>query len=128
MQTQDGQQGLVPVNYIDKLDIPEAQVNNVSPTGVAGSGGLVNSTPPQANSMDSSSPPDTPSDEVIACMQQHMERDNHANASTCQMHVACQCMYCMYMPMCAACSSGKVMPMQIDADACDMPCAHARCM
>lgn len=31
MRSTDGKQGLVPVNYIDKLDIPESQLSSVSP-------------------------------------------------------------------------------------------------
>lgn len=39
MQAADGKQGLVPVNYIDKLDLPEGQANSVSPGNMSPSDG-----------------------------------------------------------------------------------------
>lgn len=75
MQTPDGKHGLVPVNYIDKLELPEGLVNSVSPSTVSPSNGggvdsnaHVNSLPNSSSTHSKSSlpevPPGKPLDEV----------------------------------------------------------------
>ena len=80
MQTQEGKQGLVPVNYIDKLeDYQEAQerispatpanatptTNNVAGSSPTNSNGVAQSSQvPAINHVNSSSPTDTLPDEV----------------------------------------------------------------